>query len=176
MVAVVTGGSGSGKSEYAENLACSLAKGPLFYIATMMPFDGECEKKIKRHRDLRKEKNFITKECYVNMKSLSFTKEDTVLLECMSNLAANEMYADDGAKEKAYEAITEGIKALSESCGNLIVVTNEVFSDGCDYGEEMDAYIRLLGTVNQYMAGIADEVTEVVYGIPIRHKKKEEAE
>lgn len=174
MVAVITGGSGSGKSAYAEDLACSLAKGPLFYIATMMPFDTECEKKIKRHQELRKEKSFITKECYVNIGSLSFSKEDTVLLECMSNLAANELYAESGAKNQAYACITEGIRALSECCGNLVVVTNEVFSDGCSYEEETRNYIRLLGNVNQYMAGIADEVTEVVYGIPLMHKKRGE--
>ena len=44
MLAVITGGSGSGKSEYAESVATSLAKRdglPLYYIATMRPFGAE---------------------------------------------------------------------------------------------------------------------------------------
>ena len=39
---MVTGGSGSGKSEFAESLVTGLADGPNLYIATMFPFDEEC--------------------------------------------------------------------------------------------------------------------------------------
>ena len=35
MIVLVIGGSGSGKSEYAENLAVSLRQDSLIYIATM---------------------------------------------------------------------------------------------------------------------------------------------
>ena len=56
MLILVTGGSGSGKSEYAENTAVSLAeeKGlPLYYIAAMRPFGEEGRRRVERHRRLR---------------------------------------------------------------------------------------------------------------------------
>ena len=63
MLYLRTGGSGSGKSEYAEKLAVSmhqkgLAAGGLFYIATMYPYDGECEERICKHQAMRKGKGF----------------------------------------------------------------------------------------------------------------------
>ena len=54
MLMMVTGGSGSGKSEFAESLVTGLADGPNLYIATMFPFDEECHKRIARHREMRK--------------------------------------------------------------------------------------------------------------------------
>ena len=95
MLYLVTGGSGSGKSEYAENLAVSLKKENLIYIATMFPFDDESLKKIERHKIMRKNKGFLTKECYKNLEDISIYKNSTVLLDCMSNLVANEMYMEN---------------------------------------------------------------------------------
>ena len=91
-----------------------------------------------------------------------------VLLECLSNLTANEMFEKDGAgADRAAEEILAGIDRLREQSGHLIVVTNEIFSDGVRYDEETTEYLRLLGRINQRIAAIADQVTEVVYGIPV---------
>ena len=48
MMEVVTGGSGSGKSAYAEQKICGLQQGTgrLYYIATMYPYGSETERKI----------------------------------------------------------------------------------------------------------------------------------
>ena len=51
MLELVTGGSGSGKSAYAESRICEWNRQdpkPLFYIATMYPYGEETEKKIER--------------------------------------------------------------------------------------------------------------------------------
>ena len=57
------------------------------------------------------------------------TKETgSVLLECMSNLVANEMYDPSGAGENAEESILAGIHKLQKVSDDLVVVTNEVFS------------------------------------------------
>ncbi len=69
------------------------------------------------------------------------------------------------------KAILNGIHHLLEQAGNLVVVTNEVFSDGITYDPETGKYLEKLGAINCQMAQIADTVTEVVYGIPIFHKK-----
>ena len=49
MITLVTGGSGSGKSAYAESLLSS-CEGIRYYIATMQIYDAEGEKKVERHR------------------------------------------------------------------------------------------------------------------------------
>ena len=67
-----------------------------------------------------------------------------MLLECMSNLAANEVFSPEGAKEHAYEAICDGILHLKEQAADVCVVTNEIFSDGMVYDKETENYQRLL--------------------------------
>ncbi|MCC8102192.1 MAG: bifunctional adenosylcobinamide kinase/adenosylcobinamide-phosphate guanylyltransferase [Clostridiales bacterium] len=94
-----------------------------------------------------------------------------VLLECMSNLVANEVFEPDGAGKGTVEAIQRGIDSLRRQARHLIVVTNEVFSDGVSYDTETMRYLSYLGAVNQAMAAQADMVTEVVYGIPVTVKK-----
>ena len=61
MLILLTGGSACGKSSYGEKLAV-LGPKPLYYIAAMQPYDDECLKKIARHRELRKDKGFLTIE------------------------------------------------------------------------------------------------------------------
>lgn len=169
MLVLITGGSGSGKSEYAEERVMGLGENRV-YIATMYPFDEESKLKIKRHRAMRKEKNFSTIECFIGIHKLNVDKEDTVLLECMSNLVANEMYQEGGAKENTVEFIIQGIKALNGKVKNLVIVSNEVFSDGIIYDEDTTTYLSYLGDINRRIGLMADEVIEVVYSIPICHK------
>ena len=126
MMTVVTGGSGSGKSAFAEALAMDLEKNGII-LRRCIPFGEESKQKIARHRAMRAEKQFETIECYTNLKAVRLPSESTdgkdseghwdtgerlqecvVLLECMSNLLANEMYSEDGAKERAVEEILQG--------------------------------------------------------------------
>jgi len=170
MLYLVTGGSGSGKSEYAENLTVSLKKENLIYIATMFPFDDESLKKIKRHKDMRKNKGFLTKECYKNLEYISIYKNSTVLLDCMSNLVANEMYMENKEDKDIVLKIINGVKRLKNISHNIVIVTNEIFSDGIEYDEETEKYINNLGKINKELGQLAEHVIEVIYTIPIYHK------
>ncbi|HIU76975.1 MAG TPA: bifunctional adenosylcobinamide kinase/adenosylcobinamide-phosphate guanylyltransferase [Candidatus Pelethocola excrementipullorum] len=170
MFHVITGGSGSGKSVYAEGKILELGPAPRIYIATMYPFDEESHLRIERHRRMRAEKEFDTVECYTGLGSVQVPCNANVLLECMSNLAANEMFQPGGAGSGAVAEVMKGIRHLLGSCANLIVVTNEIFSDGIQYDEETRTYQSYLGEINVQMASMADHVTEVVYGIPIKIK------
>ena len=128
MLAVITGGSGSGKSEYAESVATSLARRdglPLYYIATMRPFGEEGKRRVERHRKLRAGKGFETIECYVNLKGQTLPEKGVVLLECMSNLTANEMFEPEGAGNNTVEAVLAGVAALKDRCAHLVIVTND---------------------------------------------------
>jgi adenosylcobinamide kinase/adenosylcobinamide-phosphate guanylyltransferase len=65
------------------------------------------------------------------------------------------------------DKIVNGIKKLSDSVSELVIVTNQVGSDGIVYAEETMEYIRILGEINRRTAEIADNVIECVYGIPV---------
>lgn len=177
MLVVVTGGSGSGKSVYAEKLLARFAdtqEGQKIYIATMKPFGSEGQERIARHRVQRQAYGFLTVEQYTRIEEAQIPAGQTanVLLECMSNLVANEMFDNDNRRsvKELVRDIMGGIEELYAHCSNLVIVTNEVFSDGNDYDRETMEYIRCLGKINQCLAGIADSVVEVVYSIPVKIK------
>ena len=179
MLITVTGGSGSGKSEFAENLLLKLdgeARTDRFYLATMEPFGEEGARRIKRHRALRRGKGFETVECYRNLKELVLSVGEggkpSVLLECMSNLAANELFGRaggpwEGDLESAEREIFAGLEKLLGQTELLVVVTGEVFSDGLSYDASTERYRKLLGAVNRKLAALSDVFVEVVYSIPL---------
>ncbi len=206
MMIVVSGASGSGKSEYAEGVAVKLAgKGDLYYLATMRVYGEEGVRRVERHRKLRAGKGFQTVECPVKVDEsfaqvcMSESLEQTcdtshgragtseileqecakldekvrmpvALLECMSNLVANEMFpetAGDKTNINCVENIICQIRHLRDQTGHLVIVTNQIFEDGIIYEPETMEYIRNLGQINQLLAEMADSVIEVVAGIPI---------
>ncbi len=170
MLVLITGGSGSGKSAYAEERVLGFGKARRIYIATMFPFDEESLKRIDRHRAMRRDKGFETVECYTDLLSAEIPEDSVVLLECMSNLVANEMFQDNGAKENTVDAVLQGVKTLLSKARQVVIVTNEIFSDAVSYEEETKEYQKNLGKINQALAVLADEVVEVVYGIPVYGK------
>ena len=185
MITLITGGSGSGKSAYAEKYICHVSneKGykEKYYIATMQVFDDEGQRKIDRHRRLRAGKGFITieqprdiQDAVSKLQSENCLKTGRLaLLECMSNLVANEMYLPEGAGKDTLNAVAEGVKCLSQKVEHLMIVTNEVFSDGIEYDEFTKEYLQVLGGINRRLAAMADVVVEVVYSIPVIHKGAE---
>ena len=170
MLTLVTGGSGSGKSAFAEDKVLSFGEAERIYIATMHPFDEESYKRIERHRKMRAGKGFETVECYTGLKNVVLPAGCVVLLECMSNLVANEMFEEQGAHEQTVTEIAAGVENLLQQAVHVVIVTNEIFSDAVTFDGEMDTYLEYLGKINQEIAKRADEVVEVVYGIPVYHK------
>lgn len=208
MLHMVYGGSASGKSSYAESFAMSLqGDGRLLYIATMYPYkwnttelDPETMQRIERHRAMRADKGFDTVECYRHVEHIVAKRQDVLLLECMSNLLANEMYlepdADDGRPETMSEVektgiggnagsdmaetmspvskkIVQALVDLSTRVQDVVIVTNDVFSDGgsLTYDESTREYVKNLAEINCALAREAATVTEVVCGIPVIVKK-----
>lgn len=208
MLYVVTGGSGSGKSEFAEKLTLALKEktenidSKLWYIATMKPIKGDVEldNKVLRHQTMRAGKGFETKECYADIESLQLGDNDVALIECMSNLLANEMYAKDGllavaknvtddvsvgtldAEKNSYnmqlvekvveEKIINPVADMSQRVEHMVVVTNEICCDGklYEYDDETRLYMELLGYINKELVDKAYGFVEVFCGIPLWHK------
>lgn len=176
MMILVVGGSGSGKSAYAEECIAALSGDcKKYYIATMQVFDEEGQSKVKRHQRMRDGKGFCTIEQPLAVeKALDQTgcipvSGRTALLECVSNLTANEMFSGD--RHKAWETVADnimqGVEQLVSGFQHLVIVTNNVFEDGIDYDETTRAYIKAMGSINERLAAMADRVVEVVVGIPV---------
>lgn len=174
---LVYGGSGSGKSTFAENIVSKLDTKTKIYLATMQVYDEEGLKKVKRHQELRKDKGFLTVEApndFSKHKELtgSFIENSTVLLECMSNLVANEMFRDDTivSKDEVIDKVTKEILKLFNKFENVVLVSNNIFEDGIEYDNTTLDYMEALAAINTNVSAYCDEVWEIVAGIPLKYK------
>lgn len=161
---LVTGGVAQGKSQYAEQLAASIP-GPRYYIATMTAPDEESRARVQRHRQRRAGLGFVMLECQTGLEHVQVPPGACVLLECVTNLVANEMFSGRGAD--AAQAVLAGINRLEQCAGTLIVVTNEVGADGGQYSPEVRAWSAALAQVNRALAQQAARVVELVCGLPL---------
>lgn len=165
---LVIGTNDSGKSAFAEQLAVSTNSSAgdcksIAYIATMIPLDEDGEKRIKKHRNQRAGKGFVTFEEPYNVSSLMnvLVAEgfDTVLLECVSNLVGNVMHSD-AYKGKVVGEITEKVIAdicsFDEKIKNLIVVTN-YFDMVDEYDDETKKYIRINNMVTDRLKELSKQ-------------------
>ena len=170
MMTLVMGGAASGKSEFAEQLILQSGILPRYYIATVPPVGEEGRLRIEKHRKMRAQKQFETIECYTGLADLHLPQKGAVLLECMSNLVANELYSPEGAGEEALSAILTGVEQLAAQSRQLVIVSNEVFSGGLDYAGDTGRYLRLLAEVNRKLAARGHRVCEGVCRRPQGHK------
>ena len=166
MLILVSGGSASGKSKYAEDLAAWTPPGERIYVATMRVWDGESRRRVERHRAMRAGKGFRTEERPVHLDHMPVPAGAAVLLEDLSNLTANEWFGPEGP-EGAEARVLSGVRRLKEAAACTVVVTNELFSDGVAYDKETADYLSALARLNAAVAAEADRVYEVVCGIPV---------
>lgn len=175
---LVTGGSGSGKSAYAERTLLSRmpadGEGRAVYLATMENTGQEAAERVARHRAMRARHaaqaghSFVTLEQPVDLGAAPILPGDYVLLEDLGNLLANECWSPAGTGDET--RILSGIHALLERAALLVVVSVEIFSDGCAYDSDTLRYLRALGRLHRALAPLAEEVTEVVCGIPLTQR------
>ncbi len=167
----LTGSSASGKSALAEALAAALAReknSPLVYLATMSARDPRSLRRVARHRAQRAGKGFETIERPLALASLPLPAGAAVLLEDLGNLCANEFFAPGGGGEAALLA---GLESLFSRVDDLVVVGNEVFSDGAAWGPEMTGYLTALARAQRACAAWADAAGEVSSGAVTWHKR-----
>lgn len=172
---LVTGGSGSGKSAWAEQTLLAQARGRAVYLAAMEN-DGSAEAaaRVARHRAMRAKHGqdagleFLTMERPVDVDGAAVEPGDSVLLEDLGNLLANEIWSPAGVgADRAEERIMSGIRTLLDRAALLVVVSCDVFADGAEYDEGTIAYIRSLANLHRRLAALACRTVEVVCGIPI---------
>lgn len=172
MITLVIGGSGSGKSAYAEK-CLEEYKEEKYYLATMKAYGDEGKQKVERHKRLRQGKCFSTIEQPVDIsdaiKYIGDESKAVILLECISNLVANEMFGEDNisSAHEVAEKIVRQIQLLASKVKEIVIVSNIVTEDGIEYDKGTMEYIKAISEVNIGLSELAERVVEVVVGIPV---------
>jgi len=179
-IILVTGGSRSGKSAYAQKVAERL-DGPRAFVATCPVLDEEMRQRIRKHQQARRGRGWHTIEEAVNLADTLRDARDyqVLLVDCLTLWVNNLLHEAEQTGGRLEEAeIEERCRGLLGVCdgiaGTVIFVTNEV-GWGIVPGNALTRRYRdILGRCNQVMAAGADEVILVACGIPIPLKRGRE--
>ncbi len=171
MFIFIAGMTRSGKSSYAELTASQLGQNiPKIYIATSDPHnDPEILARIELHQARRKHMGFTTIERYRDLGGLVLPTNSCVLLESLTVWTANEMFPASSVNHNASSKIYTDFISIHTRVKNIVLVSDDVFSDGVEYDPLTEEYMRTLGGLHVKLAALADEVIEVVSGIPLRY-------
>ena len=173
MMTLVMGGSASGKSAFAEGLACEAAgEGlPLYYLATMKGGSPAAQARIERHLEQRAGKGFQTVEAptLAALGQASLDPQGAALLDDLGNLVANEMFAGDVQRTADPEGlaglIATELEKLSRRVAHLAVVADEVGMGGWHGDDGTRAWIECCGACCCKLASQAARVYQVTCGI-----------
>ena len=163
MTVLIIGYPDSGKSAIAEDMVMEMsAPGERVYLATMIPYGDEGRLRIGKHRKLREGKDFVTLEAPFDISEafdafpIREQRSCTVLLECLSNLVANEMFERHTDADAAADRITADVLALSGRVRDLVIVSNH-FEITKDFDEETVLYAKTLDAVNDRLSAVSDK-------------------
>lgn len=190
----ISGGCKNGKSYYAQHLAKRQAEGgrPLYYLATMEPADEEDQARILRHRREREGWGFTTLERGCDIGSFNADFSGSFLLDSVTALLSNEMFRTDQREGSsasgdhpdvlsessdrsdsssgliidptAYLRVAEELVGLAEKSGNVVFVSDYIYSDAVQYDELTELYRKGLAWIDRALAQKCDVVIEVAYG------------
>jgi adenosylcobinamide kinase / adenosylcobinamide-phosphate guanylyltransferase len=178
LMILVTGGSRSGKSFYAQKAAESLNSSRVF-IATCPVIDEEMSRRIQKHQQDRNGRGWHTIEEPVNIASAieNATTYSTVLVDCLTLWINNLMYVSENNNKNISEmdiAVECGklISACMKHAGTIFFVTNEVGMGIIPENASARLYRDLVGRCNQIVAAACHRVILLISGQPIEIKKE----
>ena len=190
---LVIGGAASGKSDFAEALACAYARrleAPLVYIATLNAASGgDTAGRIAKHRAARAGKGFITLEwcdystAPVVQAALAAAfvqpapQKPVLLIEDFGNLVANYLYPLQRPPvqtevEAAVATLMQLLQQVAAQASACIAVTNEITLGGA-LPCELQRYGEVLARLNARWAFVCKSVYAVIAGLPIILKERE---
>lgn len=179
-ITLVTGGSRSGKSSYAEGLY--EGNDQVLYIATAIVTDKEMQERIDHHRESRNP-NWETAEAYKDLDQvIANTSKKHILLDCVTVMVTNLMFDRASHAEDLEESEIEElerdiinefkklIKEVRAQDKRIVLVTNEV-GYGLVPEYKLGRMFRdIAGRVNQQIGRLCDEAYLVSCGLPIKLK------
>ncbi len=164
-IVLVGGGSRSGKSRYALELAKQRGRRPAF-IATAQALDGEMSDRIRQHRDERGEAFVTIEEPFELARAIERAAGscDAIVVDCLTLWVSNLMLSE---REIPADELIAAARAVPAT---VIFVSSEV---GCGIVPENALARRfrdLAGGLNQRVAAAADKVYWMAFGIPLEVK------
>ena len=156
---LVLGGARSGKSRHAESL---FGPGPRTYIATAQAFDDEMRARIATHRADRANDGWLTIEEPFDLAGALLRAETPVLVDCLTLWVSNLLLAD--------RPIPDLEAALAARAHRTVLVSNEIGLGIVPDNALARQFRDEAGRLHQRLAAIADTVTLVVAGLPMRVK------
>ena len=190
-ITMVVGGSRSGKSAFAEKIACRLEQeqaGSVTYVATGTIWDHEFAKRVEKHKNRRPINwGLIEEPCNLHDAIADGKTQGIFLVDGIGTWVANLMYSISPKDEHQLQKnqnftwdrkhegkFTEYLKLFIDACNNfegiIIIVADEVGMDVVPYYKEARIFRDLNGMANQQLANHAEEVYLVVCGIPLKIK------
>ncbi|MEG6522016.1 bifunctional adenosylcobinamide kinase/adenosylcobinamide-phosphate guanylyltransferase [Desulfotomaculum sp. 1211_IL3151] len=185
MIALVTGGTRSGKSAFAEKYAAYLGSSGI-YIATSHAYDKEMEQRIQLHRNRRRDSEFswtTVEEPYelaatllrLGAEAAVQAGNKVILVDCLTIWLTNWLLLAEKEAEvsKVSSQIDALVNAVADFSGHLLLVGNEVGSGivpAYPLGRE---FRDLAGWLNQRLAQVCGQVFLVTAGIPLELKSLE---
>ena len=168
-VILITGGARSGKSRYAEELALSLSKNPV-YVATAHVWDEEFAERVKKHQERRgPEWTNIEEEMLLSHHDLTGR---VAVIDCVTLWCTNFFFQMQEV-DTALEALKAEFDKFTANDATYIFVTNEIGMGGVSENAVQRKFTDLQGWMNQYVASKADEVILMVSGIAVKIKRNE---
>ena len=182
MIAFISGGACSGKSTHAEALARRWQAergGARYYLATAMSGSDEWQARIGRHRQARGE-GWITLEEPVDLIAAleRVAPGSTLLLDCLTLWASQLLYVSEYAGElDEARGIAMLERLLAEARQRdvaLVIVSNDVNEGMPPEDAEVWRYLAFLQRAHRLVAQEADEVIQVMAGLPQVWKRRGE--
>lgn len=170
---LILGGARSGKSAYAERLASALEL-PVTYIATAQVYDDEFAKRVAHHKE-RRPPYWALVEAPFNLGQTLLDKDATetcLIVDCLTLWLAQCICPDCDKPERLdWQAEKQALlAALPQLQAHVLLVSNEVGMGIVPLGEINRQFQDEQGRLNQDIAAIANKVSFVAAGLPLKLK------
>lgn len=176
---LILGGSRSGKSEFAEQLA-GANEGKVCYLATGVITDREMKERVEKHQKRRSSDWRTIEEPLNPIKTLDTLRDynGILLMDSLSGWLANLLYQHNwgiypwgpGEEAKALAKVESFLEKIKEAPHSTLIVGDEVGMGLVPPTPEGRAFRDLNGKANQLAAAIADHVYFVIAGQPLKIK------
>lgn len=170
MTILISGGSKSGKSLFAQELTLRLANGgKRYYVATMIPADDEDRARIRRHLAEREGMGFETIECGRALLTCLQTADQNAafLLDSTTALLMNALFPDPAACNMDTEAAArcaDELTTFARSVRHAVIVSDYLYADAARYDGSTEVFRKALAQIDRKLAVAADVVIEAAAG------------
>lgn len=188
MITFVSGGARSGKSQYAEQLAKTIAEQSdrkyqctrtLVYMATAKSpcseTDLEMVQRIERHRLQRDHLWQTIEEPYhIEHALANIERGSVVVLDCLTLWTSQLLYDRQLCQAEIAHKLKNMLDETYKRQLSLIVVSNDVNEGLPATTETVSEFMRILESIHHIVVQEADEVTQVIAGLPLHWKGGEQ--